>query len=183
MLVFGLDVGARTSISAIDVIGSPGISRAELLKRLDLSIGGPYEREALNRRIEQYIENRRSQGYYTARLTIRTELVDGDRVARVTLTPVPGPRVRVAFSGDPLPAGRRDELVPVAREGSADEDLLEDSSNNIEEYLRSQGYRDAAAPHRREETGDELLITFTLKRGSLYRADARGDFRQSVGSP
>jgi outer membrane protein assembly complex protein YaeT len=169
VLVVGLDVGARTTISAIDIIGSAGVSRAELLKRLDLSIGGPYEREALNRRIEQYIENRRSQGYYAARLTIRTELVDEDRVARVTLTPVPGPRVRVAFNGDPLPAGRRDELVPVAREGSADEDLLEDSSNNIEEYLRSQGYRDAAAPHRREETGDELLITFALKRGSLYR--------------
>ena len=168
-LVFALDVGTRTSISAIDIIGSPGISRTELLKRLDLSIGDPYEREALNQRIEQYIQDRRNQGYYAARLTIRTELVDDDRVARLTLTPVPGPRVRVVFSGDPLPAGRRDELVPVAREGSADEDLLEDSSNNIEEYLRSQGYRDAAAPHGREESGGELLITFTLKRGSLYR--------------
>lgn len=169
VLVFGIEAGARTSISAIDVIGSPGISRAELLKRLDLSIGGPYEREALNRRIEQYIQDRRNQGYYSARLTIRTELVDEDRVARVTLTPMPGPRVRVAFNGDPLPAGRRDELVPVAREGSADEDLLEDSSNSIEEYLRSQGYRDAAAPHSREESDGELLITFTLKRGPLYR--------------
>ena len=38
-LVFALDVGTRTSISAIDIIGSPGTSRTELLKRLDLSIG------------------------------------------------------------------------------------------------------------------------------------------------
>jgi outer membrane protein assembly factor BamA len=169
VLVFGLEAGARTSISAIDIIGSPGISRAELLNRLNLSVGGPYEREALNRRIEQYIQDRRNQGYYAARLTIRTELVDDDRVARVTLTPISGPRVRVVFNGDPIPAGRRDDLVPVEREGSADEDLLEDSSNNIEEYLRLQGYRDAAAPHRREESGNELLITFTPKRGSLYR--------------
>ncbi len=169
VLVFALNAGARTRISAIDIVGSPGISEAELLKRLDLSVGAPFEREALNRRIEQYLQDRRNQGYYGARLTIRTELVDEDRLARVTLTPVPGPRVRVAFTGDPLPAGRRDELVPVAREGSADEDLLEDSSNNIEEYLRSQGYRDAAAPHRREESNSELLITFALKRGSLYR--------------
>ncbi len=169
VLVFALDIGARTSIRAIDIVGSPEISRADLLKRLDLSIGAPYEREALNRRIEQYIQDRRDQGHYAARLTIRTELVDEDRAARVTLTPVLGPHVRVAFNGDPLPAGRRDELVPVAREGSADEDLLEDSSNNIEEYLRSQGYRDAAAPHSRETSGGDLLITFTLKRGSLYR--------------
>jgi outer membrane protein assembly complex protein YaeT len=169
VLVFALDAGARTRISAIDIIGSPGIPEPELLKRLDLSVGAPFEREALNQRIEQYLQDRRNRGHYAARLTIRTELVDEDRAARLTLTPVPGPRVRVAFTGDPLPAGRRDELVPVAREGSADEDLLEDSSNNIEEYLRSQGYRDAAAPHRREESDSELLITFTLKRGSLYR--------------
>ena len=87
----------------------------------------------------------------------------------MTLTPVTGPRVRVVFSGDPLPAGRREALVPIAGEGSADEDLLEDSSNNIEEYFRAQGYRDATAPHRREESDRELLITFSLKRGPLYR--------------
>ena len=61
-----------------------------------------------------------------------------------------GPRVRVAFKGDALPSGQRDEFVPIAREGSADEDLLEDSSNRIEEYFHGQGYRDATAPHTRE---------------------------------
>ena len=61
----------------------------------------------------------------------------------------PGPHVRVVFTGDPLPSDRRTELVPVEREGSVDEDLLEDSSNRIEEYLRGQGYRDARAPHAR----------------------------------
>ena len=66
-----------------------------------------------------------------------------DRVANLTLTVQPGPRVRVVFTGDPLPSDRRAELVPVEREGSVDEDLLEDSSNRIEEYLRAQGYRDA----------------------------------------
>ena len=55
--------------------------------------------------------------------------------------------MRVVFAGDPLPSNRRADLVPVEREGSVDEDLLEDSTNRIEEFLRAQGYRDAAAPH------------------------------------
>ena len=67
-----------------------------------------------------------------------------------TLTVTPGPLVRVVFTGDPLPSDARPELVPVEREGSVDEDLLEDSTNRIEEYLRAQGYREAAAPHTRE---------------------------------
>ena len=41
--------------------------------------------------------------------------------------------------------------MPVEREASASEDLLEDSTNRIEEFLRAQGYRDAAAPHTRRE--------------------------------
>ena len=65
----------------------------------------------------------------------------------------PGPHVRVVFTGDPLPADKRAELVPIEREGSVDEDLLEDSTNRIVDYLRGQGYRDAMAPHSRTESG------------------------------
>ena len=56
--------------------------------------------------------------------------------------------------------------MPIAREGSADEDLLEDSSNRIEEYLHAQGYRDATAPHQRAERPTaSCVITFTVERG------------------
>ena len=55
------------------------------------------------------------------------------------------------------------------REGSVDEDLLEDSSNRIEEYLRGQGYRDAAAPHTRARATANWSITFTVTRGQQYQ--------------
>ena len=71
-------------------------------------------------------------------------------MANLTLTVEPGPHVRVVFTGDPLPGATRAALVPTEREGSADEDLLEDSSNRIEDFLRAQGYRDATAPHTRQ---------------------------------
>jgi hypothetical protein len=50
------------------------------------------------------------------------------------------------------------ELVPAEREGSVDEDLLEDSTNRIEDALRANGYRDAKAPHTRVESGGELVF-------------------------
>jgi len=94
---------------------------------------------------------------------------DDDAVANITLTVDSGPLVRVVFTDDSLPADRRDELVPIAREGSVDEDLLEDSSNRIEEYLKGLGYRDAKAPHTRQESNGELTITFAVARGPQYR--------------
>ena len=68
-----------------------------------------------------------------------------------------------------MPNDRREELVPITREGSADEDVLEDATNRIEELLRSQGYRDASAPHSRDERNGELYITFNVRKGPQYR--------------
>jgi len=73
------------------------------------------------------------------------------------------------------PSDRRADLVPVEREGSIDEDLLEDSSNRIEEYLRGQGYRDARAPHAREEKDGELRVR--PKRSTLE------DIQTILGAP
>jgi outer membrane protein assembly complex protein YaeT len=83
-----------------------------------------------------------------------------------------GPLVSVVFIGDPLPGDARNTLVPIEREGSADEDLLEDSSNRIEVLLRGQGYRDARAPHTRQEAPGALRIAFTVQRGPQYRVES-----------
>ena len=111
--------------------------------------------------------------------TQAVSFADDDRVANLTLTVTPGPHVSVVFTGDPLPGDTRAELVPIEREGSADEDLLEDSSNRIEEYLRAQGYRDARAPHTRQEKDGELLITFDGATRSAVPRRRRGDLRRT----
>ena len=171
-LVFSVEPGPRTTIGAVDIIGIPTITRAELINRLGVARGAPYQPDALNARIEKYVEERRSRGYYEARVSPSVRVSDDGSVADLTLNVAPGPHVRVVFAGDPLPPERRAELVPVEREGSVDEDLLEDSSNRIEEFLRGQGYRDGTAPHRRETRDGELVITFTVTRGQQSKVSA-----------
>jgi outer membrane protein assembly complex protein YaeT len=168
-LTFRIVAGERVRIGAVDVAGSPGVAQPEFLSELGLAPGEPYEPDLLAERIERYLASRRQRGYLEARLTPDVRLSDEGRVANIGLAVSQGLRVRVEFTGDPLPSARRDDLVPIAREGSADEDLLEDASIAIEEYLRGQGYRDASAPHTREESDGELRITFAVKRGPQYR--------------
>ena len=161
--------GGRTRVGSIEVEGDPGMSVPQFLDALHLSRGMPFQREALNTRIDRYLDNRRSRGYFVARVSYSPQFVDEDRTANLTMTIVPGPHVNVMFVGDPLSNARRDDLVPIAREGSADEDVLEDATNRIEELLRSEGYRDASAPHSKDERGGELYITFNVKKGPQYR--------------
>jgi outer membrane protein insertion porin family len=196
-LVFRIDPGPRTTIGTTVVGGEPMMPPEEFLDRVGLSTGGWYEPEVLNTRIAGYVDTRRARGYYQVRVEQGVSFSDDERVANLTLTVTPGPHVSVVFTGDPLPGDTRAELVPIEREGSADEDLLEDSSNRIEEYLRALGYRDARAPHTRQEEGGELLITFDVKRGPRYRvatleisggtslpvAGFREDLRTRAGEP
>jgi outer membrane protein assembly complex protein YaeT len=171
-LTFRIDTGARTRIGSVQVTGTAGVPEQKLIDQLGLSPGAAYEAGLLAERIERYRQDRRRQGYYEAQVTPYVRLTDEDRVAIVTLDASLGPLVRVVFNGDAIPAADRDELVPIAREGSTDEDLLEDASNGIRAYLQAQGYRDATAEHTRSESNGELVITFTVRRGPQYRVAA-----------
>ncbi|MEZ5286262.1 MAG: hypothetical protein R2712_15925 [Vicinamibacterales bacterium] len=68
-----------------------------------------------------------------------------------------------------MPGATPESLVPVRRERSADQDLLEDASRDIEAYLRERGYRDAEAPYTRDEANGELALRFRVSRGPLHR--------------
>ena len=172
ILLLALTPGERTHVGVVEITGLPtDMPRAELLTQLHLEARDAYERDAIAGFIAHAIDRLRKRGYYEAKITPAVTLTAEDRVANVSLTVSRGPHVRVVFAGDPLPSDQRTELVPIEREGSADEDLLEDSSNRIEEYLRGQGYRNAAAPHARVQSDGELLVTFTVKKGPQYRVD------------
>src|SRR5262245_8174524 len=168
-LRFAVTAGPRAQIGTVKVEGDPAMPIPQFLADLKLSTGAPYESEKLAARVDRYVERRRERGFFETRVSTAPTLVDQDRTVNLLVMVSQGPHVRVVFAGDPLPGDRRDELAPIAREGSVDEDLLEDATNRIEEYLRTQGYRDAAAPHTREEKDSELVITFAVKRGRLYR--------------
>ena len=168
-VTFTIEAGSRTVVDAVHVVGTPSIPTDQFLRRLGVSRGAAYLPDDLNARIDRYIAERRSRGYYEAKVASAVTYADDDRLADLTLTVTPGPHVRVVFAGDPVPADVRSDLVPVEREGSVDEDLLEDSTNRLEEYLRNLGYREAKAPHTRASSDGELAVTFTIRRGPQYR--------------
>ena len=74
----------------------------------------------------------------------------------------------------PSPKDKLAEMVPIEREGSVDEDLLEDSSRRIEEHLRQQGYYKARVTHERLEDSGTLTIVFHIHQDRLFRVAPGG---------
>ena len=95
---------ARPSV-AIEVVGTPTVSRPELLRRLGLAPGAPYQPDALTTRHRIDTSTGGGRPATTRPSGGRHPAADDDRVANLTLAVTPGPHVRVVFTGDPLAVG------------------------------------------------------------------------------
>ena len=157
--------GAQVRIGRATVEGNAG--GPDLLQRLGVQPGRPLDREAFEARVRAAEDALRDDGYYEAVVSATV----GDAVAGMVDVKVRGDRgdrVQILFSGDPLPDDRRRALVPIERLQSVDEEVVEDGSRNIEQYLRLEGFRAASAPAARQRTASGLQITFAIARGPLH---------------
>ena len=168
-VVFDIQAGPRARLTTLELRGvPPGDQAADLrLERGDL-----FDAIRVDDRLRAYETALRERGYYEASIEPTLTFSDDGLGATLIVQVAAGPRVRVEFAGDPLPANRRETLVPIRAERSVDLDLLEDASRSIERYLREEGYREALAPYARHESDGEVVITFTVTRGPLHRVDA-----------
>ena len=167
-MAFAINAGAPVRIGTVNLEGALLGPPAQVLARLNVRPGQVYDREAIERRLSDYESELRSRRYFEAELEHTAVVREDGRSVDVTLRVEPGRRVTVAFEGDPLPSRDRADLVPIAREGSVDEDLLEDASLRITEHLRAQGYSQARVSHRRNAVGNELSIVFDVEQGARY---------------
>jgi outer membrane protein assembly factor BamA len=164
-LIVDIEAGPRAAIRSVQLIQVDRDERGPVPFTPLVREGRPYDADDVDQTLSDWVERMHGQGYYEARASHGALFPDN---AYLTVSIARGPHVVIAFAGDPLPSSELDRLVPVRAEGSADEDLLEDSSRAIEGYLHARGYRDASVTYAPVETGGELTITFTIRRGPRY---------------
>lgn len=181
-LVLEIVPGSRTTIGRATVTGTPPGPAADILSRLDLKAGRPYDRPELEARVNAYEESLRRDGYYEALVNLTTTFDDNAGTVDVFVDVEPGPRVRLVFAGDAVQSSTLESLVPVRAERSVDEDLLEDASRNIQAYLRERGYRSAEAPYERREAEGVLELIFTVTTGTAHRV-GRVEVAGNAGIP
>ena len=168
VLTFHVEPGPRATIADVKIDGDPRTARATLERQLGVQRGSPYEAPQLQQRLDEFTTKLRKRGFYEATASPHATISEDKRSVDLTIAVRSGPAVTVRYEGDPLPADRLKELVPVERENSATEDLLEDSIVAIRAYLRQQGYWKGDASWRREETAEALSLVFQIKKGMRY---------------
>jgi outer membrane protein assembly factor BamA len=174
-LVFDVNPGGRARISRTNIVGDPIEPQAELIGRLGVQPGQPYQPADIRRKLAEHVQRLRHRGYYQASATVESAAISPDRMqADLTIAVRPGPLVTVRYEGDPIPRERLTEFVPIEREGSVDEDLLEDAKNRITAYLTQQGYWRATVTHTERAGPGTLAIVFHITRGPQYHVGPEG---------
>ena len=171
-LAFDIEAGAQARVDKVNMGEiDRSLDPAELRRRLHLREGTGYDPADVARRVSDYTDWLRGKGFYEANIGVLPRYSADNATVQLDVTAVRGPHVVVELAGDAVPSARLDDLVPIERENSVDQDLIEDWTGNIERHLRLQGYKDARAAAERREAGSELRIVFTVRRGPRYVID------------
>jgi outer membrane protein assembly factor BamA len=181
-LAITVEAGPQAVIGAVSIDNQSPLTVRQIRDRTGAVEGRPYQPRALASALAGLRDDLSRSGYYSAFANTQvTESADRTSV-ELELIIGAGPRIRVEWAGDPRPGGNVDDLVPIRREGLADEDLLEDADRLIQDALRRDGYREAEVFHTSETQEAELVITFHVRRGRQYRlarVDLPGDLAVS----
>jgi outer membrane protein assembly factor BamA len=170
-LVLTVTAGPRTTIRNTEVTGESPFTRDVIVARTGTAPGQPFRELAIAGALARLRSELRDKGYYAA-VASYTPPPDGTEID-LTLRVHAGPLVELTVEpASHLPRGRTDDYIPIKREGSIDEDLLDDSRDAIRAALQRDGYWKAVVQHSRSEPGPgQLRITFRITRGLRYRIE------------
>lgn len=168
VLTFEIEAGPRAQIGNVEVPIDPLTPLPVFLRRIHATSGEPYQRTDLQRQLNDYVNQLKKRRYYEAVASFDARESEDGTLVNLTISVRPGPAVTVQFKGDPLPRNRLGELVPVEREGSVAEDLVEDSIRRIEDFLKQQGYWKGTATASRDESEGRLTLAFDVHKGMQY---------------
>jgi outer membrane protein assembly factor BamA len=142
---YTVQVGPQARVGKITVGGNdPGMTAEEVRQKGRLKLGSKVTREttsnALTRLRAQYEKRDRLE----ATTSLRSESYDkARRQVDYTFRANQGPLVKVVVEGAKFSRGRLKLLLPIYQEGTIDNDLLNEGTYNIKDFLFQEGYFDA----------------------------------------
>ena len=174
LLTFDITPGPQAVVGTVQIEGELPESREAFLAKIHAVPARPYEPVRIADALTDYVRKLRRKGRYEAAATHHARPSAEGNTVDLTVSLQTGRVVTIAFAGDALPKDKLAELVPVAREASVDEDLIEDSIQRIRSYLNQQGHWKADATAERMAGDGTLRIVFTIRRGPQYRVAEGG---------
>lgn len=142
---YTVQVGPQARVGKIAVEGNdPGMTVEEVRSKGRLKLGSKVTRETTSNALTRLRAQYEKQDRMEATVSLRSETYDkARRQVDYTFRANQGPLVKVVVEGAKLSKRRMKLLIPIYQEGTIDNDLLNEGTYNIKDFLFQEGYFDA----------------------------------------
>jgi outer membrane protein insertion porin family len=171
-VTYSVNIGPQARVGQIALDGDdPGLTVAEIRKKGKLKQGTKVNRETVSNALSNLRAVYEKKDRLEATTSMRKQTYAPDRKQLdYELNANQGPVVKVEVDGIKLAKSRLKLLVPIYEEGTVDNDLINEGTFNIKDYLFQQGYFDATVTAERKADGTASdSVVFTVVKGVKHK--------------
>jgi outer membrane protein insertion porin family len=171
-VTYSVNIGPQARVGQVALQGDdPGMTLEEFRKKGKLKQGTKVNRETVSNALSNLRTVYEKKDRLEATTSLRKQTYSPDRKQLdYDFNANQGPIVKVLVEGIKVSKSRLKLLVPIYEEGTVDNDLINEGTFNIKDFLFQQGYFDATVSSRREgvDTASESVI-FTVDKGVKHK--------------
>jgi outer membrane protein assembly factor BamA len=166
--IYTVSIGPQARVGLITLAGTDtGLTVDEVRKKGKLKQGSKVNRDTVSNALTRLREQYQKKDRLEATTSLRQQTYNQPRrQVDYDFNANQGPLVKVEVVGASLSKSRLKLLVPIYEEGTIDNDLLNEGTYNIKDYLFQEGYFDAAVSVKLvgEGTPSESVV-FSVDKG------------------
>ena len=167
-----VELGPQARVGNVSVEGTDiGLSVEEFRKKGKLKRGSKVQRDTTSTALDKLRQQYQKKDRLEATVSLQKSTYDPVRKQLdYDFHATQGPIVRVDVVGAKFTKSRLHLLVPIFEESTVDNDLLNEGTHNIKEYLQQQGFFDAAVVVRVEGEGTkEQTVIYSVDKGRPHK--------------
>lgn len=136
--------GVKARVGTVTTAGDAGMSPADFRKKAKLKENSKVRRETSTNALSRLRNEYQKKDRLEAKVTLDKKNYEAPtHKLDYSFTANQGPIVTIETEGLKLSKSRKSVIIPIYQESTVDNDLLNEGSHNIREYLERQGYFDA----------------------------------------
>jgi outer membrane protein assembly factor BamA len=173
--VYTVAIGPQARIGNVTLEGTdPGFTPQEFRKKGKLKQGSKVTRETTSNALTRLRAQYQKQDRLEATATLQKQTYNSPRKQLdYDFHANQGPVVKVLVEGTKLSASRLKLLVPIYEEGTIDNDLLNEGTYNIKDFLFREGYFDATVSVRVTGEGTQAeSVIYAVTLGVRHRVNS-----------
>jgi outer membrane protein insertion porin family len=169
-ITFHVSRGEQAHVGEVKVTGTSGMSSLEVQDIAHVNRGDRVTAERVRGALQRLRKKFQKQNRALAQVSIAQQLYhpENNRVD-FTFQLDPGPVVVIYARGFHISHGVLRREIPVYEENAVDDDLLNEGTRNLIDYLQTRGHFDAKVNILKESDATTLRVTYQIDPGPLHK--------------